>query len=223
MTGRGRASLAMALAVPVAVAAAGPAPAQTQSVCGQAVTIGAGQVRLVAGNMVAACRPGGECAASSHALDRAAELGWSHHLTLSRDSLTGGWVLSLVAVSEPADLASGFTVTVDDNPPLALKAEFLSAPQAANEAFIDTRLTEMIMAELIPGTRARWDYRTAAGESRSATFSLVGLTWAHTWMACAQEALATVTVEAPAPEAVETAAPDTATGDGEAEVEGEAE
>ncbi len=188
-----------AVTLPALLAAAVPS-ASAAEVCGQDVQLARGNVKFHSRDFTATCQPGGACAIITHRLDRAAPLGFSHLFGFRRETSDGRWQAVLVDEMGAADTAAGFSFVVDKNKPAPVPANLVAgAGEKPYGYYLDAGLTELVLAEAKPANSIEWRYKSASGEARAASFSLIGLTDALAWTNCAQGQLTSAKSDAVAP------------------------
>jgi hypothetical protein len=157
-----------------------------EPLCGASVHHAFSGVRTFSKDYSATCQPGSACAVLTHMMSEAAPLGFSHVFGFRRETADSRWRAMLLDKMEHTNPAAGMVVRVDDGQPMNIPAGMITSSEQGNVFTFDAQLTELILAEAKPGNRLSVSYTSTAGESLSATFSLIGLTDALEWSACAQ-------------------------------------
>jgi hypothetical protein len=169
------------------LAGTGASPvAGAEPVCGASVHHAFSGVRTFSRDYSATCQPGSACAVLTHMLNSEAPLGFSHVFGFRRESGDSRWRAVLLDKLEHTNPASGMVVRVDDGEPVNIPAAMITASEDGNAFTFDAQVTELILAAAKPGNRLSVSYTATNGESLSASFSLIGLTNALEWSACAQ-------------------------------------
>ena len=191
----------MLLALAAPLIGALPTAGAAAEVCGQAVQLAKSNVKFHSRDFTATCQPGGACTVITHHLDSDAPLGFSHLFGFRRETSDGRWQAVLVDEMTAADIATGFSFVVDQNKPAPVASNLVAgAGEKPYGYYLDAGLTELVLAEAKPANRIEWRYRSAAGETRAASFSLIGLTDALAWANCAQGELASGKTDAVQPD-----------------------
>ncbi len=173
------------LMVGLAVIASPPAAAAEQ-LCGANVQHAFSGVRTFSKDYSTTCQPGSACAVLTHMMNEAAPLGFSHVFGFRRETADSRWRAMLLDKMEHTNPTAGMVVRVDDGQPMNNPAAMITSSEDGNVFTFDGQLTELILTEAKPGNRLTVSYTTTAGEQLSASFSLIGLTDALEWSACAQ-------------------------------------
>ena len=159
-------------------------------VCERTVQYAVSDVKFHSRDFTATCRPGGACTIITHHMDSDAPLGFSHLFGFRRETADGRWQAVLVDETGEVDTAISLSFQVDGNAPATVAANMVTQAEGLPPAYyMDTGLTELVLADSRPGNRIEWRYRTTQGSERVAAFSLVGLTDALEWSDCAQAEL----------------------------------
>lgn len=176
------------LAMAMSVCGAGALAAAP--VCGRTVQYAVSDVKFHSRDFTATCRPGGACTIITHHMDSDAPLGFSHLFGFRRETADGRWQAVLVDETGEVDTAISLSFQVDGNAPATVAANMVTQAEGLPPAYyMDTGLTELVLADSKPGNRIKWRYRTTQGSERVAAFSLDGLTDALEWSDCAQAEL----------------------------------
>ena len=183
----------VATAIVMAFSLTFPLSVQAKTLCGEKTHMKFGETRIYARNYIGTCRPDGSCAAVTYKLNKGtsksdAPLGWDHRLTITRKQPDAPWQIVLTAVSVVPDISEGITMKVDNDDADAVPYEFLRPEQAINEMSIDTKLSDILLAKFKAGNNVAWTYTVkGSGDMANTMFSLIGLTQAMKWLACAQK------------------------------------
>jgi hypothetical protein len=179
-------SRTIGLAVLLALAAAVPAEAATR--CGAKTFRIDETIRTYRGNYLTLCDERRACKAVTYVADKAKPNQWSHRLALMRPAKDQPWTVQLTSVPDQADIAAGFDLGVDGNPPMRVPPEALSSPGSINDYNLNPDLAPVLFDALGPGANVEWRYTPTNGAGpQSVWFSLQGFKSSIRWIDCMQK------------------------------------
>lgn len=131
---------------------------------------------------LAACRSDGYCSALAYVNPHADGTDADYILRVGRHAEQTYWELSVTTVATQGDAAKDFVVGVDGLSQTFAGPEQVGAYDAINDFFLLGDGAQTVMDRLAPGKRLSVSFTDDTGASRSAAFSLAGLSAALLWI-----------------------------------------
>jgi hypothetical protein len=161
-------------------------PAFAETICARDAVRTFNDVHIFSREFTASCRPGAECRITTHHRDDSATFGFSHSMSFERAGTEAAWRMVLVDEVDTLDVTQAASVRIDDNAAITVAAGAITTGEPDRRFIIAETVSAQVLDEAKPGTLMAIAYKTPAGEDRSATFSLIGLSDALAWTDCAQ-------------------------------------
>ncbi len=163
-------------------------------------TAAAQETRRYFQDWLAACRTDGYCSALAYDnTDSTAGVDADYIFRVGRPAESPYWELSFTAVAAMPGLNERFDVTVDNTPFSFSPPYEAGAFGSINEFYFMNDPAQSLFDAMGPGDSLRVMFADEAGESRTATFSLRGLTAALLWIDEQQRRVGAERVTGPAP------------------------